>query len=80
METQENKQNLPETAETQDFSGYDDSAEFAKEQAEREEKKQTGFSSSSRSRSDFGSQTLKKIFYLKKDLDGETRIEFEGGR
>lgn len=80
METQENKQNLPETAETQDFSGYDDSAEFAKEQAETGREKQTGFSSSSRSRSDFGSQTLKKIFYLKKDLDGEAHIQPEGSR
>ncbi len=71
METQENKQNLPETAETQDFSGYDDSAEFAKEQAEREEKSKQDFLLPSDPEAILEVRHLKKYFTLKKTLMGK---------
>lgn len=71
METQENKQNLPETAETQDFSGYDDSAEFAKEQAEREEKSKQDFLLPPDPEAILEVRHLKKYFTLKKTLMGK---------
>ena len=38
METEETKQNSLDPKEENDFSGYDDQAEFAREQAERDTK------------------------------------------
>ena len=56
---------------TQDFSGYDDSAEFAKEQAEREEKSKQDFLLPPDPEAILEVRHLKKYFTLKKTLMGK---------